>query len=261
MSELLAEARGLDDPASRAGSPWPPPAVMRPRSYSCKERDNGAIIPCPDEPGRLLSNRLKPRAEARRGDTQMNTRLFFLLALPLPGGPGGHAPLRATAARGHKPDGKLCLAGYLPQATASCHVARGDALPPRYCHTHEARAKVSTSSTPRPETLSGPETVTVARTPSGRNRKTAGPSAPHSTRPPPTPARTSAVLLDYYHLCRECLLNRSSKRFPNGYFGDHRSEPAGDRPAESPLTPGPACACFEPAPVSSPAGSPVTGSS
>lgn len=187
MSELLAEARGLDDPASRAGSPWPPPAVMRPRSYSCKERDNGAIIPCPDEPGRLLSNRLKPRAEARRGDTQMNTRLFFLLALPLPGGPGGHAPLRATAARGHKPDGKLCLAGYLPQATASCHVARGDALPPRYCHTHEARAKVSTSSTPRPETLSGPETVTVARTPSGRNRKTAGPSAPHSTRPPPPP--------------------------------------------------------------------------
>lgn len=38
---------------------------------------------------------------------------------------------------------------------------------------------MSTSSTPSPETLSGPETVAIARTPSGKDRETAGlPASP-----------------------------------------------------------------------------------
>lgn len=58
---------------------------------------------------------------------------------------------------------------------------------------------MSTSSTPSPETLSGPETVAIARTPSGRDRDS-GPAGLTVTRSPPA-ARTSAAL---------CLLHQSS---------------------------------------------------
>lgn len=52
---------------------------------------------------------------------------------------------------------------------------------------------MSTSSTPSPETLSGPETVAIARTPSGRDRDS-GPAGLPVARSPPA-AGTSAALL------------------------------------------------------------------
>lgn len=74
---------------------------------------------------------------------------------------------------------------------------------------------MSTSSTPSPETLSGPETVAIARTPSGRDRDS-GPAGLPVARSPPA-AGTSAAL---------CLRHQSSDRFPTD-FGDHRHSQQG----------------------------------
>lgn len=112
---------------------------------------------------------------------------------------------------------------------------------------------MSTSSTPSPETLSGPETVAIARTPSGRDRETAGLSASPSRVPRLLQGRQLRCV---YFISRQTDFQQISVTTviaSRGQASRQPSEPAG-----------PACARLEPAPASSLAGSPrglVTGSS